>query len=221
MQRREFSSAFLLGLSALPLLPSTALAQGAIVEGQQFARLTPPQPNPPGKIEVLEFFLYSCPHCFAFDPSLRQWSAQLPPDVVFRRVHGGFNAVSKLLQKLFFTIEAMGLVGALHERVFAAIHVNRVDFDSEDAIMNLVKGLGVDVVKFKQTWTSFGVASKCQAANKLNENYQIATVPTIAVGGRYITSPAMAAPRIRDEAQAGQMTIPVINHLIGLVRGKA
>ena len=220
MQRREFSSA-LLGLSALPLLPATALAQGTFVEGQQFGRLTTPQPSPPGKIEVLEFFLYSCPHCFAFDPSLRQWSAQLPPDVVFRRVHGGFNAVTKLLQKLFFTLEAMGLVGTMHERVFAAIHVNRVDFDSEDAIMNLVKGLGVDVAKFKQAWSSFGVMSKCQAANKLSENYNVANVPTVAVGGRYVTSPAMAAPRIRDEAQAGQMTIPIINHLITLSRGKA
>ena len=138
MLRREFSA--LLGLAALPTL---SLAQ--IAEGRQYLRLNPPQPQPAGKIEVLEFFLYSCPHCYAFDPALRDWQKTLPPDVVFRRVHGGFNAVSKLLQKLFFTIEAMGLVGTLHERVFAAIHVNRVDFDSEDAIMNLVKGLGVDL----------------------------------------------------------------------------
>ena len=219
MLRREFSS--LLGLSAaLPLVvPSTAFAQ--FVEGQQFARLATPQANPPGKIEVLEFFLYTCPHCNAFDPALRQWSSQLPADVVFRRVHGGFNVVTKLLQKLFFTLEAMGLLATTHERVFAAIHVNRVDIDSEDAIMNLAKGLGVDMVKFKQTWSSFGVMSKCQAANKLSENYHVETVPMIAVGGRYTTSPAMAAPRIRDEAQAGQMTIPIINHLITLSRGKA
>ena len=216
MQRREFSA--LLGLSALP---SLALAQGAPVEGQQYARLNTPQPQPAGKIEVLEFFLYSCPHCYAFDPALKQWSAQLPADVVFRRVHGGFNAMTKLLQKLYFTLESMGLEATTHERVFAAIHVTRVDISSEDAIFTLAKGLGVDMAKFKQTWGSFGVMSKCNAANKLSENYRIENVPSVAVGGRFVTSPTMAAPRTTGEAQAGQMTIPIINHLIGLVRSKA
>jgi len=216
MQRREFSA--LLGLSALPTF---ALAQGTPVEGKQFSRLNTPQPQPAGKIEVLEFFLYSCPHCFAFDPALQQWSHELPSDVVFRRVHGGFNAMTKLLQRLFYTLEAMGLEATQHSRVFAAIHVQRADISSEDAIMDMVRVLGVDMVKFKQTWPSFGVVSKCSAANKLSENYRVETVPMIAVGGRFTTSPAVAAPRNVSEAQAGQATIPIINHLIGLARAKA
>jgi len=215
MLRREFSA--LLGLTALPTF---ALAQGAPVEGQQYGRLKTPQPQPAGKIEVLEFFLYSCPHCFAFDPALQAWQRQLPPDIVFRRVHGGFNSVTKLLQKLFYTLDAMGLEASLHERVFGAIHTQRMDFESEEAILKIVQSLGVDVVKFKQTWSSFGVASKCLTANKISEAYNVETVPHVAVGGRFVTSPAMAGGHV-NEVQAGQMTIPVINHLIGLVRSKA
>ena len=214
MLRREFSA--LLGQAALPTL---SLAQ--IAEGRQYLRLNPPQPQPAGKIEVLEFFLYTCPHCYAFDPALREWQKQLPPDVVFRRVHGGFNAVTKLLQRLYFTLDAMGLLTALHERVFAAIHVEHVDVSSEDDVYKLMGRFGVDVAKFKQTYSSFGVQSKCLAANKTSENYHVDSVPTVVVGGRFVTSPAMAAPRTANEAQAGQMTIPIINQLIQLARSQA
>jgi len=214
MLRRDFSA--LLGLAALPAL---SLAQ--IAEGRQYLRLNPPQPQPAGKIEVLEFFLYSCPHCFAFDPSLREWQKQLPPDVVFRRVHGGFNAMTRLLQKLYFTLEAMGKLPELHERVFAAIHVEGADVSSDEAIEKLMARFGVDVAKFKQTSTSFGVQSKCLAANKTSENYHVDSVPTVVVGGRFVTSPAMAAPRGVNETQAGQMTIPVINQLIQMARSHA
>ena len=219
MLRREFSA--LIGLTGLASLPTLASAQGRYVEGQQYGRLKTPQPQPAGKIEVLEFFLYSCPHCFAFDPALQAWQRQLPPDVTFRRVHGGFNAVTKLLQKLFYTLDAMGLEAPLHERVFSAIHVQRMDFESEDAIFKIAASVGVDMTKFKQTWSSFGVASKCQTANKLSESYNVETVPHVAVGGRFVTSPAMAGGRGVNEVQAGQMTIPVINYLIGMARGKA
>ena len=214
MLRREFSA--LLGLAALPTL---SLAQ--IAEGRQYLRLNPPQPQPAGKIEVLEFFLYSCPHCYAFDPALRDWQKTLPPDVVFRRVHGGFNAMTKLLQRLYFTLDAMGLLPTLHERVFAAIHVEGADVSSEDGINKLMARFGVDLAKFKQTYNSFGVQSKCLAAIKTSENYHIDSVPTVVVGGRFVTSPAMAAPRTSNEAQAGQMTIPVINQLIQMARSQA
>ena len=211
MLRREFSA--LLGLAAVPTL---SLAQ--IAEGRQYLRLSPPQPQPAGKIEVLEFFLYSCPHCFAFDPALKAWQATLPGDVVFRRVHGGFNAITKLLQRLYFTLEVMGKLPELHERVFAAIHVEHVDISSEDDIYKLMARFGQDVPKFKQTFNSFGVQSKCLAANKTSENYHVESVPTVVVGGRFVTSPAMAGPHAGGEAQAGQMTIPIINQLIQMAR---
>ncbi len=115
----------------------------------------------------------------------------------------------------------MGVEESFHSRVFAAIHLNRADFSSEDAIFNLAKGVGVDMSKFKAAWASFGVMSKCAAASKLSDNYRVESVPLVAVGGRFLTSPAMAGGRGTSETQAGQMTIPVINHLIGMVRAKA
>src|SRR6218665_3853548 len=122
MKRRDFSA--VLGLSAVSGL---ALAQGAPVEGRHYQRLSQPLPTPPGKVEVLEFFWYGCPHCFAFDPVLEAWVKQLPADVTFRRVHVGFRANIKLHQRLFYALEAMGKEAELHARVFNAFHRDRLN----------------------------------------------------------------------------------------------
>src|SRR5207302_1422267 len=67
-------------------------AQG--VEGTDYRKIEPPQPtDSPGKIEVIEFFSYMCPHCKEFYPLVSTWEAKLPKNVVFRRVPAGFGPV--------------------------------------------------------------------------------------------------------------------------------
>ena len=61
--RREF-------LAAAAVLPSLALAQAGgknPAAGIDYNELRPPHPTESaGKIEVLEFFWYCCPHCASF-----------------------------------------------------------------------------------------------------------------------------------------------------------
>ena len=110
----------LMGLLSAPL----AQAQGTPVEGQHFKRLANPVPvTVPGKVEVLEFFMYSCPHCNAFDPSLEAWVKQQSADVAFRRVPVAFRPNLEIHQRLYYALEALGLLGQLHAKAFAAIHV--------------------------------------------------------------------------------------------------
>jgi len=216
MKRRDFSA--LVGISALPGL---ALAQGGPVEGRQYQRLGQPLPTQPGKIEVIEFFGYMCPHCYAFDPLLEAWLKTLPADVSFRRAHVGFNAMYKLHQKLFFALEAMGKEAQVHEGVFNSIHKERLDLSDEKSITAMVARLGVDAAKFKEAFNSFGVQTKAAQATKLSESYRIDGVPALGVAGRFWTSPSMAGARGQSEMALGQQALAIVDHLIKLSRNKA
>src|SRR5207245_5431421 len=128
MKRREFSAAVagVLGASAF-VAPQSVLAQGKPQDGKDFRTLDKKAPveAPAGKIEVVEFFWYSCPHCNAFEPKLESWLKKLPPDVAFRRVPVAFRDDFVPQQRLFYTLEAMGKVDAMQAKVFQEIHVNR------------------------------------------------------------------------------------------------
>lgn len=221
MQRRQFNALPLtLALGAAAATTSReALAQGGPVEGKQYRQLPKPMPtHAPGKIELLEFFWYGCPHCFVFDPLLKQWLAQAPADVAFRRVHVGFGGVLRLHQRFFYALEALGVEAELHDRVFNAFQVEQVDVNSDEALLALGTKLGLDAAKLRQAWNSFGVQSKCMQATRLSDDYGIDGVPALSIAGRYVTAPSMVATRGTPERQSGTTALAVTDYLIGLAR---
>jgi thiol:disulfide interchange protein DsbA len=213
MQRREFSNHLAqLGLGAglalglgLPEL-GTARAQGAPVEGQHFVRLSTPAPvtlpGPDKKLEVVEFFWYGCPHCFAFEPVLENWVKRLPPDVAFRQVPVGFMAPHQIHQRLFYALEEMGQLAALHKKVFSAIHQQNRRLGSESEILAFVTSNGVDGDKFTAAFKSFSVNSKTTRAKQLTDAYKIDGVPAVGVNGRFYTSASLAGSHERAVAVA-------------------
>jgi thiol:disulfide interchange protein DsbA len=221
IKRRDFSALSLTALGAAAVgLPGVAAAQGGPVEGKQYRKLSQALPVPPGKIEVIEFFWYGCPHCFAFEPVLAAWVKQLPADVSFRRVHVGFQAQIKLHQRLFFALESMGKAEELHGRILNAFHVERLDLSDEKAITALMGRLGLDTAKFTAAYNSFGVQTKGSQAIKLSEAYVIDGVPALGVAGRFLTSPEMAGVRGQPEVVNGQQAVAVADYLIKLARNK-
>lgn len=211
MKRRDFSNSLLgLGLGA-STLAVPAFAQGAPIEGKDYVRLGQPQPVPPGKIEVLEFFWYGCPHCNAFEPALEAWAKKLPPDIAFRRVPVAFREEPFVAhQKIFYTLEAMGQVEAMHRKVFYAIHNDRARLDKVADISAFMAKNGVDGAKFTELFNSFSVQTKATQARRLSEAYRIDGVPALGVHGRYYTSGTLAG--------STQRSLLVADHLIGLVR---
>ncbi|KQY90369.1 MULTISPECIES: thiol:disulfide interchange protein DsbA/DsbL [Roseateles] len=209
-----------LALTAAALAPA-ALAQGGPVEGRHYVRLGQPLPGTPGKIEVIEFFFYRCPHCFGFDPLLEAWAHQLPPDVSFRRVPVGAQAVLKLHQRMFYALEAIGVMSpTLHSGIFNAFHRQRVEANDEASIAALVGRLGVDTGKFRQAFSSFGVQGKLAQGQKLAELAGADTVPALVVGGRWRTGPGMGSSPGQSEAAHGQQALAVADFLIKLSREK-
>jgi thiol:disulfide interchange protein DsbA len=195
MNRRDFSvaaaSAFTLGPAMLP----SAYAQAAKPEaGADYMVLDKKVPveAPAGTVEVIEFFWYNCPHCNAFEPALDAWVGRLPKDVVVRRVPVGFRDDFVPQQRLFYTLEAMGLVDKLHARVFAAIHAEKQDLSRGEGIANWVAKQGVDKTKFMELFNSFSIATKASRATQLQNAYKVEGVPAMGVAGRFYTDGTLA-----------------------------
>lgn len=189
MNRREFSAALV--VSALPL---AAVAQGAApVEGTQFVKVEPPVPPVgQGKIEVIEFFSYACPHCAAFEPTLEAWAKKLPADAVLHRVPAPFLMNAENFMKTYYALETMNQVAALQRKIFSAVHVEHQRLDKPADIAALVGKNGVDATKFLDVFNSFSVATSVARAKKLATAAKLDSVPTLLVGGRYMTSPSLA-----------------------------
>jgi len=173
------------------LYPTVASAQGGTGDGFEFKSIKPPAPvdAPAGKIEVVEFFWYGCPHCNALEPAVKDWAKRLPADVTFRKVHVPWQVQAH--QQLFFTLESMGLTDSLNDKVFAAIHTDRLKLDTPEAMADLLAKHGVDRKQFLDAYGSFGVRTRVQRATQLAAAYKIDGVPTFGIAGRFMTSPSM------------------------------
>jgi thiol:disulfide interchange protein DsbA len=182
------------------------------VEGRHFVRVNPAAPvgTPAGKIEVVEFFWYGCPHCNSLEPALEAWAKRLPPDVAFRRVPVGFIAVHESHQRLYYALEAMGQLEAMHRRVFAAIHQQSQRLEREADQAAFLKAQGVDTARFADFSRSFGVQTKMRQARQLADAYKIDGVPTIGVQGRFYTSGSLTG--------SNESALAVADFLIGRVR---
>lgn len=199
MNRRDFTTLFAGSSLAGLLLPASVRAQGAPVEGKDYLKLSQRQPTQdPKRLEVVEFFWYGCPHCHSFEPALQAWVEKLPPEVNFRRLPVAFREVPFVLhQKLYFALEALGLVDQLHNKVFVAMHIERNPLNTPESIGSFVAKNGVDKAKFLDTMNSFGVQGKAKQAAALSAGYRIDGTPALGIDGRYTTSGSMAGSNER------------------------
>jgi thiol:disulfide interchange protein DsbA len=212
MKRRDFS-AVATGLAAASLVPAVASAQGAAPQrGTDYKPLEKPAAveAPPGKIEVIEFFWYSCPHCNAFEPQLVEWIKRQPADVYVRRVPISFRDDFKFQQQLYYTLEAMGKLPELHSKVFFAIHVERQRIDRPETIIAWAEKQGLDKAKFTEVYNSFTVVSKATRATQLQKAYDVQGVPALGVAGRFYTDGTLAGGMPR--------ALQVVDYLVGEIR---
>ena len=206
MKRRQFfAGAASLAATGVALTPAALLAQAKAPQaGVDFAKLGQPAPveAPVGKIEVVEFFWYNCPHCNVFEPTLAQWVQRLPKDVVFKRVPVAFQESFVPQQNLFYALEAMNLLGSLHTKVFAAIHAERQNLNRAEAITQWVVKQGVDEAKFLSHFNSFATSTKASRARQLMTAYAVEGVPALGVAGRFYTDGTVAKSMERALAVA-------------------
>lgn len=205
-----------LRLAAAVIFVAVAGSASAQVAGKDFRAVTPPQPTETGnKVEVIEFFSYACPHCQTLESPLAAWLKRKPADVEFRRVPVVFRDDWAPLARLYFTLEAMGLVEKLNREVFAAIHDQRVRLQDPNVLFDWVAKKGVEKQKFMDTFNSFSVQSRTQRSRDLAARYTVDFTPAIVVNGRFLTAPSMtstSAPVDFDKF------FKVVDHLIATSR---
>jgi thiol:disulfide interchange protein DsbA len=186
-------------LFAFICLSGAVLAQGQkIEEGFDYRILPIPQPvETKGKVEVIEFFWYGCPHCYDLEPELMGWVKRQPKDVVFKRVPVAFRDDFMPHSQLFYTLEALGKGDALHEKVMYAMHKENKRLLTESEIADWAASQGIDRNTFLATYRSFAVTSKARAARQLADAYRIDGVPTMVMQGKYVTSPSIAGTKAK------------------------
>lgn len=183
LQRRHFFRTLIAAVTLT--LSSWAFA------GEGYTLIQPPHPTDnPAKIEVLEFFYYSCPHCNDLSVPLTAWVAKLPADVSFKRIPVTFGrAALNNLAKLYYSLEAMGELAKLDPEVFAALHKQRINLSDEKTMLEWLAKKGVNTQKFSEVYKSFGVESKVRRGDQITQALRIPGVPALVIDGKYQLDP--------------------------------
>ena len=207
-------------LSLLAVAVSASASPSNPQNGTDYRILDQAQPTDSGKkVEITEFFWYNCPHCAAFNPSLEAWVKKQGDKIVFKQVPVAFRDSFIPQQKLFYTLEALGKTGEMNAKIFQAIHGDGQRIDTDKTILAYIEKQGIDKQKFLDTYNSFSIQTKVRRAAQLQDAYKIDGVPTLAVDGRYITSPAIAGAAMAGQPESMQQaaTLQVLDHLVAKV----
>ncbi len=183
------------------LAPEGQLPAGKWVAGTNYKVLSPAQPTdaPPGKIEVIEFFWYGCPHCAVLEPYIQNWLKDKPPYIEFVRIPVMFGEVHRAHARLFYTLQALGKVDQLNSTVFDQIHQQRDPLYAPDDDkgtlqdqLHFAKANGISETDFMSAYNSFGVQANLQKADDLMRRDRIEGVPSIVIAGKYESDVGMA-----------------------------
>jgi thiol:disulfide interchange protein DsbA len=203
-----FAIAVLLGAAIALSAAVAAAAPVAPEEGFDYRVLGSPQPRTAGgKVEVIEFFWYDCPHCNAMVPLIEPWAKRQRHSIVFKRIPVARNEGAILQQQLYYALEDLGKVEALHSRIFHAIHNEKTPLKTTEQMAEFLEKLGIGKKRFLKTFNSEAVKGKVLRAQQMTTDYGIDSVPTFAINGQYVTSASMMGGNQADVLQ-------VVDHLV-------
>jgi len=181
---------------------AAAAQSGAVEEGKEYLRLKNPQPVESGKkIEVIEFFSYGCPHCADLEPIMQQWMKTMPADVHFRRVPVMYQDRWVPLAKIYYTLDGLGEEKRLSPEVFSALHARGVSLWQDKTFFDWAASQGLDRKKVEDMYNSFAITGKMTRARAIPQAYQVQSVPTFVVDGKFVTyrvSTHAAMPAVLD-----------------------
>jgi thiol:disulfide interchange protein DsbA len=186
--------------------------------GVEYVTLAAPQPVQAvgKKVEVIEFFMYHCPHCNALEPQLEQWIKKQGDNIVLKRIHLTAGGPTDPEAHLYLTLEALGKVDEMHAKVFKAIHVDRIRMKDDATVIDWVSKNGIDRATFTSAWNSFGVMTKLRRLPQIIDAYKVDGAPTIVIDGKYQTSPATVYNSVKagNENQLFAATLQVMDALV-------
>jgi protein dithiol oxidoreductase (disulfide-forming) len=182
---------------------AAATAGGNWQDGVNYNRIVPAQPTnvPAGQVEILEFFWYACPHCYALEPTVANWLKSKPAYVTFTRVPVEWNEGHRSLARLYYALDAMGKLKDVHSEIFKEIQVNNdplIGADPGNAAaaervqLSFVKRMGLSDADFEKAYHDMNVETALQRADQLAQRYRVTAVPMFVINGKYTTDVTMA-----------------------------
>jgi len=193
MKRRQFSLGLLAGVSATALtsLPTWAQATDSaqpvtLRENENYWPAKTPMPNdaPEGKIQVIQFFAYSCSHCYTFENLFNAWEKTAPSDAYIQRMPVSFRTIVEPHARIYYTLEALNRLD-LHETVFQTFQVQRIRLITENEIRSFFASHGVNADEAMQIYNAFGTQAKVNRANQIVNAYGIEGTPAMGIAGKY------------------------------------
>jgi len=186
------SRALVVLIALSPLACSAAEAPAKYKLGEHYLRVRAvQQPANPAKIEVMEVFAYSCPHCFQFEPALAKWLKSKSADVEFVQMpHTLGQPAGALRNKAFHAAKMLGVLDKFHPALFGAIHgQSRAMATAEEIRALFVERTGVKAEDFDGAFSSFAADAGYRRGESTVQAMGITSVPTMVVDGTYFTSP--------------------------------
>jgi len=197
-------------LGAAIALPAAVAVASPLApeEGFDYRVLDSPQPaRADGKVEVIEFFWYNCPYCNAMMPLIEPWAKRHRNHIVFKRVPVALKDSAIPQQQLYYALESLGKVEALHSQIFNAIHDEWIPLKTTEQMADFLEEQGIGKKQFLKAINSDAVMKKVQRAQQLTAAYGVDSVPTISVNGQYVTSASMVGGSQED-------ALLVVDHLV-------
>lgn len=175
----------------------SAVEAAGFVEGRHYRRLSPTQPTTtsPDSVEVNEFFMYSCIHCYNLEPFVEAWLEEKPDFIDFVPVPTTWNAGVEMHARAYYTAEALGKLEEMHWPFFREMHNAQNFLETPDKMVEFFGRFGVSREEFESVFESFAVNTKVNRATELIRRYRVDSTPTIVVNGKYVTSVGMADPQ--------------------------
>jgi len=201
-------------LFVLLLLP--LIGQAQFLEGVEYTRVSPQPVETGAKVEVREFFWYGCPHCFALEPSLGKWLKTMPKNAQFVRTPAVFNETWAAHARAYYAFEALGITEKMHGALFYALHAEKRPLNTADSLAAFVAEKGGDRKAFLDAYNSFGMQANLNRALQAARAFNIESVPTLIVDGKFMTSANIAGgydkvPQVLDfliKKAAAERTAP-------------
>ncbi len=168
-------------------------------EGTHYQLVTPPQAGgKDGRIQIREFFLYTCPHCYRLEPHLKKWLESKPENVDFDRIPAMFKRSTLIMHaNTYYALELMGAAPAVHEGIFDALHAKKLKLNSQADVESYLEGQGIDIARYRKSMKSFGVKANAGRAEQLLRKFDIRGVPAIIVDGKYLVSGLEGGPMVQ------------------------
>ncbi len=192
--------AFAVFAAALTVAGAAAQEAGDFQPGRDYLLIDPPLPVrvPAGKVELIEFFNFSCPHCFRLQRDFNKWKsgedmsdiALIRQPMVFPRFRGHFA-------RAYYTLESLGVGEKFYGKVFGAIHRDRKLLNSKGRFIDWLEEEGFDAAKAEAAYDSFSVGVKVSRAEEFPAAYGVNSTPQLAVGGKYVVNAALSGTRER------------------------